>query len=175
MNNKSLSGKEAAKILEMLALSSLAVTNDALDVSESREWTIKNWGNFQSKLADRGCFRHVSPSAYFYGYRIFTELSFDSCSGELRIQAFVREGLYDEFLEWPVNVKPRVHFIHTTDESKNITLSGQFTWEERTTDEVYSRDEVPYQTSSHCVSIASLEDGGFTSNNGLRVEYEFVR
>ncbi|XP_065286381.1 TNF receptor-associated factor 6-like [Dermacentor albipictus] len=175
MKKEALSGKDAAKLLKMLALSSLAVTNDALDVSESRECTIRNWEMFRSRLTDRGCIKHVSPSAYFYGYRLFIELSLDSCTDELRLQAFVREGLYDEFVDWPVNVKLRVHIIHPTDESKNLTLGEQFTWEERTTDDVYPQDEVPYQTSSHRVSIGSLERGGFTSNNGLRVEYEFVR
>ncbi|KAH6942205.1 hypothetical protein HPB50_001774 [Hyalomma asiaticum] len=169
---ETLTGKDAAKVLNMLAFSSLAVTNDALDVCEPREWTISNWNDFRCELGERGSYRRVGPSAYFYGYRLFTELSYHFPSSELRLKAAVREGLYDELLEWPVNLTPRVRFVHPTDESKNITLSEQFNWERCTTGEDH---QCGYQTSSHGLGILRLERSGFTMNNSLRVEYDFVR
>lgn len=173
---ETLSGKEAAQLLKMLAFSSLAVTNDALEVCKSRKWTVHNWNDFRSKLTERGFYRRVGPSAYFYGYRIFTELGFHAPSGELRLKAVVREGLYDDFVEWPVNVTPRVRFLHPTDESKHITLSEQFIWQQRATDEDSSEDRRrSYQTSSHGVRIDTLERSGFTIGNRLCIEYDFVR
>ncbi|KAL1438492.1 hypothetical protein MTO96_048099 [Rhipicephalus appendiculatus] len=173
---ETLTGKEAAKLLKLLAFSSLAVTNDALEVCESRTWTLHNWNQFRSKLNQRGFYRRVSPSEFFYGYRIFTELSFHPPSGELRLEAVAREGLYDDLVEWPVNVTPRVRFLHPTDESKNITLSEQFTWQPCATDEDSTADRRrSYQTSSHGVRIDTLERSGFTTDNRLCIEYDFVR
>lgn len=173
---ETLTGNEAAQLLKMLAFSSLAVTNDALEVCESRKWTVHNWNDLRSKLTERGFYKRVGPSAYFYGYRIFTELGFHSPSGELRLKAVVREGLYDDFVEWPVSVTPRVRFLHPTDESKHITLSEQFIWQQCATDEDSSADRRrSYQTSSHGVRIDTLERSGFTIGNRLCIEYDFVR
>lgn len=91
-------------------------------VSAPEQWYLENWSELKTKAIATGeaadYFHHIN--ATFYGYAIVPGLLLENTTGTLRLHFsfYLRRGVYDEFLVWPIKKELTFSILHPTDKGK---------------------------------------------------------
>lgn len=91
-------------------------------VSVPVQWYLHNWSELKARAHSAGeaadYFHDIN--ATFYGYAIVPGLLLENTTGSLRLHFsfYLRRGVYDHFLEWPIKKEMTFSIIHPTDKGK---------------------------------------------------------
>ncbi|KAH7946677.1 hypothetical protein HPB52_003201 [Rhipicephalus sanguineus] len=104
-----------------------AALRERLGTSEPLQWFLDSWSELKEKATATGKATHYfsGTNAAFFGYFIVPGVLLKNTSGTLRLHFsfFVRRGIYDEFLQWPMEKHLTLTTIHPTEKGKARMLS----------------------------------------------------
>ncbi|KAH7950151.1 hypothetical protein HPB49_020181 [Dermacentor silvarum] len=164
---ETVSGKDLARSMQLLAVTSLAATNDVTNVSSPLEWTasvdVTTWSVRTFTLP--------GPSGYFYGYLAGFLLSFDLNNAVFT--PCVLQGLYDDFLTWPATLGFSIELTHPGDPANTITLRDQTKWKKAGKCSAFPN--IVLEGSGITIDSSTLQDGGYIANGKLRMRFNLTR
>lgn len=169
-----LSGKDASKAFELLAAAAFGDMNNALaESTPPRTWVIDNWDHFCPAYSSQGRQRRrvrFGTPYYLAGRLVVPRLCYYPRTDEIQYRPYIIKGLYDEFLEEPYR-RSYVRFLHPTDFSRDMRLSGGFGWDKPDQDITCMGSEVLYvERESTPISAVTLGEGGFIIDNTAELE-----
>lgn len=104
-----------------------AALRERLSASEPLQWFLDSWSELKKKATATGKATHYfsGTNAAFFGYSIVPGVLLENTSGTLQLHFsfFVRRGIYDEFLQWPMEKHLTLTAIHPTEKGKARMLS----------------------------------------------------
>lgn len=116
----------AEKIDHLISLGK-HVLRQRVRVSVPVQWYLEGWSELKERalaVGEAADFFH-DISTPFFGYVIVPGLMLENTAGTLRLRFtfYVRRGIFDNFLEWPLDKKLTLSVLHHTDKGKMRVLT----------------------------------------------------
>ncbi|XP_077490207.1 uncharacterized protein LOC144101074 [Amblyomma americanum] len=167
---------DEAEALELLANVSFSIHSDVFNVSTPYEWTIDDWKAFCLKSDHSMDYftGNDGDARYHYGYLMIPRLCCSPLSNVVWLRLYFIKGLFDRFLQWPMQKATSLHFVHPSGCRPSATLSGPLKMMRGGRQPLGVNKDVVCAGYLIEMPIRTLQEGGFIADNKLRLRLEFA-
>ncbi|KAK8766474.1 hypothetical protein V5799_006744 [Amblyomma americanum] len=166
----------AEKIGHLISLGK-HVLRQRVRVSVPTQWYLEGWSKLKYRAVTVGeasdFFHDISTP--FFGYMIVPGLMLEHTAGTLRLRFsfYVRRGIYDNFLEWPLDKKLTLSVIHHTIKGKarSLTVDTKRDLKEKCLKPGSSEIAKP-SVSSKSLKAGCFDTDGYVSGDKLLLKFD---